>query len=98
MTYKRGEFLMSKAKEPAKKVYKSKPVSPERAKALDLASTASRLVEEKHFDKVSRALKANDKSMFLEACGEAQITDELAELLWQMLTKTFGDVKGVIPW
>lgn len=89
---------MSEAKEPAKRVYESKPVTQERAMALDLAFTASRLVEEKHFDKVSRAIKTIDKPMFLEVCGEAQISPELAEMLWEMLMKMFGDVKGFIPW
>jgi hypothetical protein len=87
---------MSEAKEPAKKIYK--PVTQERAKALDLAFTASRLVEEKHFDKVSMALKTDDKPMFIEVCGEAQISPELAETLWEMLRKMFGDIKGFIPW
>ncbi len=61
-----------------------KPISPQRAEALDLAFMASRLLDERYFDECSNAVLTNNKELFLKKCSEAQIPPSVAEKIWNV--------------
>ena len=68
----------------------------DRAKALDMAFKASRLLDEKYYGDIAKALNTDDKNLFVTTCKTAQIEPELAERLWEMLRHR-PELKGIIP-
>jgi len=61
-----------------------KEISPERARALELAFSATRLLEDKYFDSISKAIKEKDWVLFEKTCEDADISPEVAKLLWRI--------------
>ena len=72
-----------------------KPVNLERARALDIAFMATRLLDEKYFDDFSRAVKTKNQELFLETCEKAQVSSETAHIVWGMVGKE--EFSAMIP-
>ena len=77
---------MDKRSEPEKKIESKQIISQERAKALDIAFMTTRLLDEKHFEIASDALKTKDEELFLKTCASAGIPPKIAKAIWIRLS------------
>ncbi len=69
-------------------------IDPKRAAALDMAFMASRLLDEKYFDNCAKAVKSNDKTLFMQLCTQAQIPSDAAENIWSLVSKEVTEMPG----
>lgn len=76
---------MEDKKEPSERTFSAKKVDPQRARALDIAFMATRLLDEKYFDEVAQAVKTNNNDQFLKTCADAQVNPDIANALWELL-------------
>jgi hypothetical protein len=56
-----------------------------RAKALELAFVATRILDDEYIENATIAIHENNKADFLAVCEEAGIPRDLAEDLWQIV-------------
>jgi hypothetical protein len=73
---------LDKKNEEEKESVSKKFVNPQRAKALDIAFMATRLLDEKHFDNATEAIKTKNQALFLKTCEAAEIDSEIAKAIW----------------
>jgi hypothetical protein len=79
-----GEFQM--AKEPIKKIA-VREISAERARALDVANTATKLLDEERFKRVSKAVSDKNKEAFMKEAAAVGLNPAISEDLWEMVIR-----------
>jgi hypothetical protein len=77
------------AKEPMKKIA-IREISAERARALDVAYTATKLLDEERFKRVSKFVSDKNKDAFLKEAAAVGLEPALSEDLWEMIIRRFG--------
>jgi len=86
-----GGILLPKEKEPADDKLSGDTAGDERARALEMAYDANRLLDKKYFDDFANAVRNNNPDLFFETCEKAGIDQKLAKKLWLM----FGRSKNI---
>jgi hypothetical protein len=77
-----GGVSLDKEQESGRANFSKKTISQERARAIELSFTASRLLDEKYYDDISKAIRTNDKALFIKTCEKAQIEPEMIGKFW----------------
>jgi hypothetical protein len=72
-------------------------IDPKRARALNLAFEATRLLDEAYYDDFSKAVKTNDKDLFVATCNNARVSPDLVDILWEGV-RSASQVRALGGW